>query len=155
MSDNVKNVDGKLLVTPFNKKDCSKNQPNKKHSKHSDLTIENLVPFHDHPFKLYEGQRFTDMVESTRTNGVLMPIIVRPTAEDKIYEILSGHNRVEAAKEAGLEFVPGIIREGLTDEEAMLIVTETKRLNCSHITMSLSPMTMMKYRNLSSRIIIF
>lgn len=101
----------------------------------SAITIEkldNLVSFEGHPFNLYEGQRFLDMVESVRTNGVLVPIVVRPYAkEEGKYEILSGHNRVAAAKEAGISGVPAIIRRGLTDEEALLIVTETNLIQRS------------------------
>ena len=99
---------------------------------HCMLTLENLVPFKNHPFKLYEGQRFTDMVESIRANGVLVPIIVRPIADNEgKYEILSGHNRVAAAKEAGLEYIPGVIRKGLTREETIFIVTETNLIQRS------------------------
>jgi ParB family chromosome partitioning protein len=66
------------------------------------------------------------MVESIRANGVMEPIIVQPHPSEKgKYEILSGHNRVAAAKEAGKDDIPAIIHEGLTDEEALLIVTET------------------------------
>jgi ParB family chromosome partitioning protein len=91
-----------------------------------------LVPFDGHPFKLYEGQRLQDMVESIRANGILAPVIVRPHNKEKgKYEILSGHNRVKAAKEAGLKEVPIIIRENLTDEDALLIVTETNLIQRS------------------------
>ena len=89
-----------------------------------------LIPFKDHPFALYEGQRFADMVESVRANGVIVPIVVRPTSDGK-YEILSGHNRVKAAKEAGIDSVPALIRTGLTNEEALLIVTETNLIQRS------------------------
>lgn len=98
--------------------------------KNKKIAINSLAPFHDHPFKLYKGQRFTDMVESVRANGVLVPIIVRP-ANDGKFEILSGHNRVAAASEAGLDTVPAVVREGLTDEEALLIVTETNLIQRS------------------------
>ena len=99
---------------------------------YQEISVHSLVPFKDHPFKLYapEEQRFTDMVESVHANGVLTPIIVRPLSEGK-YEILSGHNRVEAAREAGLETVPAIVREGLSDDEAMFIVTETNLIQRS------------------------
>jgi len=90
------------------------------------LNLDRLVPFSNHPFKLYEGQRLTDMVMSVRENGVITPIVVRP-ADDGKYEILSGHNRVKAAEEAGLESIPAVIRDDLKDddEKAMLIVTLT------------------------------
>jgi ParB family transcriptional regulator, chromosome partitioning protein len=97
-----------------------------------EIELNKLVSFDNHPFKLYEGQRFTDMVESIRANGVLVPIVVRPYAkEDEKYEILSGHNRVTAAREVGLDKVPVIIRKGLNDNEALLIVTETNLIQRS------------------------
>lgn len=99
------------------------------------INIENLVPFKNHPFKLYEGERFSDMIESIKENGIIMPIIVRPV-DGQIYEILSGHNRVEAAKSAELESVPVIIREDLNDEEALLIVTETNLIQRSFTDLS-------------------
>ena len=96
------------------------------------VELDKLVAFEKHPFKLYEGQRFTDMVESVRSNGVIVPIVVRSyIKEEGKYEILSGHNRVAAAREAGLKEVPVIIRNNLTDEEALLIVTETNLIQRS------------------------
>jgi len=88
------------------------------------LSIDSLVPFADHPFKPYAEQRLADMVESIRTNGIMVPVIVRPATDGK-YEILSGHNRVTAAQAAGVESIPVVVRKDLTDEDALLIVTET------------------------------
>lgn len=97
--------------------------PSEKTDGTTSLRLEDLIPFRNHPFKLYEGDRFNDMVESIKQYGVIVPIVVRKV--DEKYEILSGHNRVNAAKEAGLTEVPTVIKEGLTEEEATLIVTET------------------------------
>jgi ParB family chromosome partitioning protein len=69
------------------------------------------------------------MVRSIKELGVIVPIIVRTKGE--LYEILSGHNRANAAKVAGLKKVPVIIKENLEDEEAMLIVTETNLMQRS------------------------
>jgi len=91
------------------------------------IPLDVLAPFKHHPFKLYEGKRKDEMVESVKANGILTPIIVRPTSEDGKFEILSGHNRVAAAKEAGLENVPAVVREDLKgkDEATLLVVTLT------------------------------
>lgn len=97
--------------------------PSEKTDGTTSLKLNDLIPFRNHPFKLYEGDRFNDMVESIKQYGVIVPIVVRKV-DDK-YEILSGHNRVNAAKEAGLTEVPTVVKEGLTEEEATLIVTET------------------------------
>ncbi len=88
------------------------------------LPLEDLQHFPDHKFKLYEGEQLADMVRSVEEFGILLPLIVWKQ-EDKSYTILSGHNRFEAAKLAGLTEVPVIVKEDLTEEEATLIVTET------------------------------
>jgi ParB family chromosome partitioning protein len=98
------------------------------------INVDQLIPFANHPFKPYEGQRLLDMVESVRANGIITPIVARPAADGK-FEILSGHNRVAAAREAGLETVPAIVREGLTNEEALFVVTETNLIQRSFADM--------------------
>ena len=99
------------------------------------LAIEKLKPFKNHPFKPYKDKRFADMVESIKANGIISPIIVRPL-DGEVYEILSGHNRVEAAKSAEFEFVPVVIREDLSNDEALLIVTETNLIQRSFTDLS-------------------
>jgi len=85
---------------------------------HQMLSLDSLVPFDGHPFEIYQGQRFTDMVESVRANGVIVPIVVRPKADGN-YEILSGHNRFNAAKEVRNEkgdLIPVIVRNDLSED---------------------------------------
>lgn len=98
----------------------------------TEIDIDKLVPFRRHPFKLYDGARFEDMVRSIRELGVLTPILVRDN-KDSTYEILSGHNRCNAAKKVGLIKVPVRVLENVNDEEAMLIVTETNLLQRSFV----------------------
>lgn len=95
------------------------------------IPLDMLVPYHNHQFTLYEGERRDDMIESIKQNGIMTPIVCRPHPdEDKIgmYEILIGHNRWNCSKFAGLEFIPGIIKENLTDEEAQTYVEESNLL---------------------------
>ena len=89
-----------------------------------EMDFAQMEPFPNHKFKLYEGQQLADMVESIRQFGVLLPIILWHN-EDGKYIILSGHNRHNAALLAGLTKGPVIIKENLTYDEAVLIVTET------------------------------
>lgn len=89
-----------------------------------DLSVEILIPYRNHPFALYEGERLDDMVESIAENGVLTPIIVQPFENGK-YEILAGHNRWNASKIAGKETIPAIIKENLSEEDAYTYVVET------------------------------
>jgi ParB family chromosome partitioning protein len=94
------------------------------------LNIDLLIPYPNHPFPLYKGKRMDDMIESIREHGIISPIIVRP-AEDGKYEILSGHNRVEAAKSLELTEVPAVVKEDLNDDEAALLVTESNLIQRS------------------------
>ncbi len=83
-----------------------------------------LIPFKNHPFKLYEGKMLDDLVESIREYGVLSPVIVREIENKEELELLSGHNRVNAARIIGLETVPAIIKN-VDDDTAQIIVTES------------------------------
>ena len=93
------------------------------------IAIDTIKAFHNHPFHLYEGERLNDMVESIREHGVLNPVIVLKT--DDGYEMLSGHNRANAAKIVGLSKVPAIIKVGLSESEAYVYVIETNLMQRS------------------------
>jgi len=82
-----------------------------------------LIPFKNHPFKLYEGDKLNDMVESIKEYGILSPVIAREIENREELELLSGHNRVNAAKIIGLETVPTIIKN-VDDDTAQIIVAE-------------------------------
>lgn len=89
-----------------------------------EMEFERMEPFPNHKFRLYEGQQLADMAESIRQFGILLPIILWHR-EDDTYVILSGHNRCNAAKIAGLTRGPVMIKENISCDEAVLIVTET------------------------------
>ena len=93
------------------------------------IPVEEIHPFHDHPFRLYEGERLEDMVQSIKEHGMLNPVIVRKAARG--YEMLAGHNRTNAAKIAGLSEVPAIVKTDLSDEDAYVYVIETNLLQRS------------------------
>lgn len=93
------------------------------------LAVKSIKPFHDHPFHLYEGERLEDMIASIKEHGVLNPVIVQKTEVG--YEMLSGHNRLNAAKLAGLKEIPAIVKTGLSEEEAYVYVIETNLMQRS------------------------
>lgn len=93
------------------------------------LPIKKIRPFHDHPFHLYEGDRLEDMVASVREHGILNPAIVQEI--DGGYEMLSGHNRMNAAKLVGLKEIPAIVKTDLSEEEAYVYVIETNLMQRS------------------------
>jgi len=88
------------------------------------IQLDQLRPFPDHPFKLYSENRMLEMTESVRQSGILTPILVRPVKDGDGFEIISGHNRVEAAKRAGLSEVPGTIRE-MDNETAIIAMIDS------------------------------
>lgn len=93
------------------------------------IPVDKIVPFHNHPFRLYEGERLEDMVESIREHGVLNPVIVQKAVDG--YEMLAGHNRWNVAKIVGIKEIPAIVKECLTKEEAYIYVIETNLLQRS------------------------
>ena len=93
------------------------------------LPLDKIKAFHDHPFHLYEGERLNDMVESVKEHGVLTPVIVQKIRGG--YEMLSGHNRANAARIAGLTEIPAIVKEKLTEQEAYVYVIETNMIQRS------------------------
>lgn len=100
------------------------------------IAVDQIKPFHEHPFKLYQGERLDDMVESVREHGILTPVIVRKTGSG--YEMLAGHNRQNAARIAGLKEIPAIVKENLTDEEAWVYVVETNVMQRSFNDLSVT-----------------
>lgn len=100
------------------------------------LDINGIRPFHDHPFHLYEGERLDDMVESIKEHGILNPVIVRKMHYG--YEMLSGHNRQNAGKLAGLTQIPAIVKENLSDADAYVYVIETNLMQRSFTDLSIS-----------------
>ena len=89
--------------------------------------------FRGHPFRLYEGDRLNDLVESISEHGVLNPVIIRKIERDEDgfeYEMLAGHNRQNAAAIANRE-LPCIVKENLSDEDAWIYVIETNVLQRS------------------------
>ena len=85
------------------------------------IPIDELHPFTNHPFKVLDDEAMTRTVESIAQYGVLAPLIARPRPEGG-YEIISGHRRQYAAKLAGLETLPVIVRQMSDDATVILMV---------------------------------
>ena len=65
------------------------------------IQLDRLKPFENHPYKVVENKEMNNLTQSINENGILSPIIVRPI-ENGEYEIISGHRRLFAGKQAGL-----------------------------------------------------
>ena len=86
------------------------------------LSPAEISDFPNHPFKVRMDESMTEMVESVKQYGVLLPALVRPKV-DGGYEMVSGHRRKRASEIAGCE-IPCIVRE-LTDDEATIIMVDS------------------------------
>lgn len=100
------------------------------------VPVKSIQPFHDHPFHLYEGERLEDMIASVKEHGMLNPVIVQKL--DTGYEMLSGHNRWNAAKLAGIKEIPAIVKTDLSEEEAYVYVIETNLMQRSFSDLAIS-----------------
>ena len=87
------------------------------------VPIDALHPFTNHPFKVLDDEAMTRTVESIAQYGVLAPLIARPRPEGG-YEIISGHRRQYAAKLAGLDTLPVIVRN-MDDDAAVLLMVDS------------------------------
>ena len=95
------------------------------------IPIDALHPFTNHPFKVLDDEAMTRTVESIAQYGVLAPLIARPRPDGDGYEIISGHRRQYAAKLAGLDTLPVIVRN-MDDDAAVLLMVDSN-LQREHI----------------------
>lgn len=83
-----------------------------------------IRPFKDHPFKVLDDDKMDELVESVIQQGILTPVLIRPTG-DGHYEMISGHRRLHAAERAELRKIPAIVMEDLTDDEATIVMVNS------------------------------
>ena len=95
------------------------------------IPIDALHPFTNHPFKVLDDEAMTRTVESIAQYGVLAPLIARPRPDGDGYEIISGHRRQYAAKLAGLDTLPVIVRQ-MSDDAAVILMVDSN-LQREHI----------------------
>lgn len=95
------------------------------------IPIDALYPFTNHPFKVLDDEAMTRTVESIAQYGVLAPLIARPRPDGDGYEIISGHRRQYAAKLAGMDTLPVIVRQ-MSDDAAVILMVDSN-LQREHI----------------------
>lgn len=95
------------------------------------IPIDALHPFTNHPFKVLDDEAMIRTVESIAQYGVLAPLIARPRPDGDGYEIISGHRRQYAAKLAGLDTLPVIVRQ-MSDDAAVILMVDSN-LQREHI----------------------
>ncbi len=85
------------------------------------IPLRELHPFKDHPFRVQNDEEMKRMIESIKKVGAITPAVARPINGG--YEIISGHRRLAAYQELGLETMPVIVRD-MTDDEAVIAMVD-------------------------------
>ena len=76
------------------------------------LSISDLIPNKYQPRKIFDDDNLNDLTNSIKERGILQPIIVRKSNDDKSkFEIIAGERRWLAAQKAGLHTIPVVIIE--------------------------------------------
>ena len=86
------------------------------------VNINNLLPFNENPYRIREGEELESLLNSISENGIISPLIVRPTDEKGKFEVISGHRRLHAARMLNLETVPVTVCDVSREEAAIMLV---------------------------------
>ena len=95
------------------------------------VNINNLIPFNENPYEIREGEELESLLDSISENGIISPLIVRPTEEKGKFEVISGHRRLHAARMLNLETVPVTVCD-VSREEATIMLVDSN-LHREHI----------------------
>lgn len=88
-----------------------------------DIPLEEISDFPNHPFKVRMDESMTEMVDSVKQYGVLVPALVRPKP-DGGYEMIAGHRRRKASELAEKQTLSCIVRD-MTDDEATIVMVDS------------------------------
>lgn len=114
----------------------------------STLKITQIVPNKDQPRKLFKEAELSELSDSIRQNGILQPLLVRKKGTK--YEIVAGERRYQAAKLAGLEEVPVIIKD-ISDAEVfkLALIENLQRADLSPLEEARGYKQLIKERSLT------
>ena len=86
------------------------------------VNINNLLPFNENPYRIREGEELESLLDSISENGIISPLVVRPTEDKGKFEVISGHRRLHAARMLNLEAVPVTVCDVSREEAAIMLV---------------------------------
>ena len=86
------------------------------------VNINNLLPFNENPYRIREGEELESLLNSISENGIISPLVVRPTEDKGKFEVISGHRRLHAARMLDLETVPVTVCDVSREEAAIMLV---------------------------------
>ena len=82
------------------------------------LPVDFIIANRANPRRTFDPDQLEELTNSIREKGVMSPLLVRPTDDPNIFELIAGERRWRAAQKAGLHDVPVIVRE-VDDKEAL------------------------------------
>ncbi|MEQ8598936.1 MAG: ParB/RepB/Spo0J family partition protein [Devosia sp.] len=82
------------------------------------LPVDFIIANRANPRRSFDAEQLEELTNSIREKGVMSPLLVRPTDDPNIFELIAGERRWRAAQKAGLHDVPVIVRE-VDDKEAL------------------------------------
>ena len=82
------------------------------------LPVEFIIANRANPRHSFNNEQLEELTNSIRDKGVMQPLLVRPSDDPNIFEIIAGERRWRAAQKAGLHDVPVIVRD-VDDKEAL------------------------------------
>ena len=86
--------------------------------KYFDCGVEDIVPNKHQPRSQFDEQGLDELTRSIEENGIIQPLIVTPS-NDGSYELIAGERRLRAAKRAGLDQVPVVVREDVSEDDLL------------------------------------
>ena len=89
----------------------------------TEIELNKIHSFANHPFKVVDDEEMAELVDSIKKNGIIVPVLVRPDADNN-YEMVAGHRRMHAAIKVGLRTIPAIVRD-LDDDEAIIVMVDS------------------------------
>ena len=89
----------------------------------TEIELNKILSFANHPFKVVDDEEMAELVDSIKKNGILVPVLVRPDADNN-YEMVAGHRRMHAAIKVGLRTIPAIVRD-LDDDAAVVAMVDS------------------------------
>jgi ParB family transcriptional regulator, chromosome partitioning protein len=89
----------------------------------ADLPVDRIRPSRRQPRRRFDAEATAGLAESVRSAGVLQPVVVRPRPGGG-YELIAGERRWRAARDAGLETVPAVVREADDRDSLVLALVE-------------------------------
>ena len=89
----------------------------------TEIELNKIHSFANHPFKVVDDEEMAELVDSIKKNGILVPVLVRPDADNN-YEMVAGHRRMHAAIKVGLRTIPAIVRD-LDDDAAVVAMVDS------------------------------